>query len=109
MPSYDELAVRNLWPDFKDDEKLKPYFPSKLPKDRFPSRDYFYTIVNTVYPGYLQELIGGATKKRINEGSSSKGPQAIEVSEEWFKALTALPVISVSNNLKPEMKTNDMI
>jgi len=53
VPHYDELSVRTLWPELKKDPKFMLYFPSIFPKDKGPPREYFFNILNTLYPEYL--------------------------------------------------------
>ena len=51
---FEELSVKNLWKDLKDDEAFNVYFQDKYPKDKGPCRVYFFNILNTVYPDYLK-------------------------------------------------------
>ena len=53
VPHYDELSVRRLWPEMRKDADFLSFFPSKYPKDKGPPRDYFFNILNTLYPEYL--------------------------------------------------------
>ena len=57
VPLYDELSVINIWPMMKEDEIFMSYFPSKMPKGRVPDREYFFNILNTFQPSYLQTLL----------------------------------------------------
>jgi len=57
VPAYDELSVKNLWPDMKTDKVFMKYFPEVLPKDRLPSREYFFNVLHTCQPEYVQALI----------------------------------------------------
>ena len=50
VPKYDELAVKSVMGQLKEDVKFQLYFPSKLPKGRIPDRTYFYNVLNTIYP-----------------------------------------------------------
>ena len=54
VPHYDELSVKNLWPDLKNDPAFTQYFADQYPKDKGPPREYFFNILNTLYPDYLQ-------------------------------------------------------
>ena len=38
VPHYDELSVRNIWPEFKKDPTFASFFPSKWAKDKGPPR-----------------------------------------------------------------------
>ena len=54
VPLYDELSVIKLWPMMQSDETFMRYFPSKMAKGRVPDRDYFFNLLNTFQPNYLQ-------------------------------------------------------
>ena len=61
---YDELSVRNLWPTAKEQPEIMKYFPDTMPKGRFPDRDYFFNIMNTLNENYVQQLIKHANDVR---------------------------------------------
>ena len=65
VPKFDELSVKNIYPLFKKDQSFMVYFPDVFPKDRWPHREYFFTVLNTVYPEYLAKLITHANKMRF--------------------------------------------
>ena len=54
VPHYDELAVKHIWPQFAKDDTLAKYFPDAFAKDKGPSREYFFNVLNTIYPDYLK-------------------------------------------------------
>ena len=62
VPNYDELSVKNLWPHMQRIDEFMKYFPDKIPKGRVPSREYFFNVMNTINPGYVQQLIKHATE-----------------------------------------------
>ena len=45
----------------KKDAEFCSYFPSKFPKDKGPSREYFFNILNTLQPEYLAKLMAHAS------------------------------------------------
>ena len=65
VPQYDELSVKALWPEVKKDADFLQYFPSVYPKDKGPPRDYFFNIMNTKMPDYLQQILDHANKQRM--------------------------------------------
>ena len=71
VPHYDELSVKRLWPEFKKDPEFLQYFPSKYPKDKGPPRDYFFNILNTLYPDYLQQVMAHANEQRMAAGAEN--------------------------------------
>ena len=53
VPQYDELSVKNLWGGFKEDKAFMQYFPEKYPDGKGPARAFFFNVMNTLYPEYL--------------------------------------------------------
>ena len=94
VPLFDELSVINIWPMTKEDKQLMKYFPQKLPKGRVPAREYFFNILNTLYPGYVQEIIRHANAQRNSVSNDAQARETIEVSDKWWDALNAVPFIS---------------
>ena len=42
VPRYDELSVKNIYPQFKKDPIIMNYFPDHYPANKGPPRDYFF-------------------------------------------------------------------
>ena len=93
-PHYDELAVKHIAHQLKDDVPFNRYFPDKLPKGRTMDRTYFWNILNTVRPDYAADLIKFAHEQRHSVNGAKMQNQVIEVNEEWHEKLLALPFIS---------------
>ena len=91
---YDELSVRNLWPEMKKDAAFMQYFPEKFPKDKGPSREYFFDILNILYPEYLAKIMGHAARERMMPDADANKKEAIEISEYWAEQLKAMPYTS---------------
>lgn len=73
VPHFDELSVRTLWPQLQKDKAFTQYFPTAFPKDKGPPREYFFNILNTLYPEYLQQIMAHASKQRMSaEGEDNK-------------------------------------
>ena len=53
MPNYDELSVKQLWPQVQENGEFMLYFPRKFPKGHLPDRAYFFNIMNTMMEGYV--------------------------------------------------------
>ena len=94
VPLYDELSVINIWPMMKQDKKFMLFFPSKMAKGRVPDREYFFNILNTIQPAYLQSLINHANEQRNSVVNNAIAKEAIEVSDDWWNALNMVPFIS---------------
>ena len=94
VPLFDELSVIKIWPMTKEDIQFMKYFPQKLPKGRVPDREYFFNILNTLYPLYVQEIIRHANDQRNSVANDAQARETIEVSDKWWEALNAVPFIS---------------
>ena len=46
-----------MWNDLKGDKSFNIYFQDEYPKDRMPNRKYFFDILNSVYPEYLEQVM----------------------------------------------------
>ena len=66
VPHYDELSVKTLWPEFKKDAAFCAYFPAIFPKGKGPPREYFFNILNTIYPEYLGQVMQHANEQRMS-------------------------------------------
>jgi len=94
VPQYDELSVRNLWPEMKKDAHFLSFFPTKYPKDKGPPRDYFFDVLNTLYPEYLQQLMANANEARMAAGGPGQQSESIKISQFWEEELKAMPYLS---------------
>ena len=45
VPAYDELSVKQLWPQLSGEIGFMAYMPDKLPKGRLPDRTYFFNVL----------------------------------------------------------------
>ena len=100
VPQYDELSVRRLWPEMKKDAEFLSFFPTKYPKDKGPPRDYFFNILNTLYPEYLSQLMAHANEARMTAGGLGQQNESIKISQFWEKELKALPYLSCKSTGK---------
>ena len=94
VPHYDEISVKALWPEVKKDPIVMSYFPAVYPKGRGPPRDYFFNIVSTKLPDYLQQLLDHANKQRMSAEGQDKQTEAIKISQYWEEQLKAMPYLS---------------
>ena len=78
----------------KNDMEMKQYLPDEYYKKLTPDRTFFFNTVNTFYPGFLQALITGAQKQRVDVQSTEEAKQTIEATDEWVSNLSAIPFFS---------------
>jgi hypothetical protein len=53
VPIYEELSVKKVLDMVKNESEIITYLPDELLTKKIPERDYFFNILNTVYPGFL--------------------------------------------------------
>ena len=94
VPGYDELSVKSLWPEFKKDANFCSYFPAVFPKGKGPPRDYFFNILNTMYPEYLKQVMQHANEQRMSADAEGNRAQSIAMTEFWANELKSMPFLS---------------
>ena len=94
VPRYDELSVKKFWPLMQPDAAFMQYMPDPTPDGRLPEREYFWNVLHTVQAEYVQRLIQHANEQRMTAQEGGDGADAIEISEEWWNKLNALPFVS---------------
>ena len=94
VPKYDELSVSNVMETLKHDENLLLYLPDNMPKGKTPDREYFFNVLNTLYPEYVQKMIKKSQENRMSAASSAHEDGVVHVSDEWWKKLNANPYFS---------------
>ncbi len=65
VPKLDEMGVKQMLPIVAEDEAIKAYFPDEFFGNTLPNRQFFFNIINTMYPGYLDQLLQNANKQRM--------------------------------------------
>ena len=94
VPKFDELGVNHIFPKFKADAEVMQYLQDAYAKGRFPDRTYFYTVLNTVHPEYVSNLIAHANKARYSAEAQANEQMTVAVSQEWWEQLNSMPFIS---------------
>ena len=94
VPRYDELSVKALWPTLAKDATFLQYFPDNFAENKGPSRSYFFDILNTVHPDYLEKCMDHANKQRMSATGEAQADQQIHVSQAWQERLNAMPYLS---------------
>ena len=94
VPHYDELAVKRLYPQFKDDKLMMQYFPDKYAAGKCAPRDYFFDVLNTIHPEYLMNVMAHADKQRFSVEGEAQAAQSIQISQFWEDELKSMPYLS---------------
>ena len=75
------------------------YFPDKFPVGKGPPRQYFFDILNTVYPDYLKRVMSHANDQRMAASSQNMKEQSIEISQFWEEELRSMPYLSCKSSI----------
>ena len=86
-PRYDEISVGNLYEKCLKLDGMADYFPDEYPKGKQCSREYFFTVLHTLYPDETREMILKAKKLRIPGDSDETVAETIVIDEEWKQQL----------------------
>ena len=74
VPHWEELSVRRLWADLKDDGAFNAYFQEKYADQKVPNWEYFFNILNTVYLEYLKSIVDHAREQRYTVAGEDVKP-----------------------------------
>ena len=94
VPKLDELGIKNMLEMVKGDPMVRQYLPDEYFKKLTPDRAFFFNTINTIYNGFIPELITGAQKQRCEETKKGESEQVIEANDEWLTNLSAIPFYS---------------
>jgi len=70
------------------------YFPATFPKDKDPPRQYFFDVLNTVYPDYLRQIMVHANNERMAADTDLNKTSSIAISQFWEEELKSMPYLS---------------
>ena len=70
------------------------YFQDEYPKDKVPNHDYFFNILNTIYPEYTKQITENAANQRFTTDGIEAKKEAIKVTDEIWEELQAMPHVS---------------
>ena len=62
---WSELAIKNIWPLVKDNQKLAKYLPvDEMELGRYPDREWFWKVLATTLPDYAEKIHDQVTEGR---------------------------------------------
>ena len=91
VPKWDELSVKQLWPKMKVIERFMHYMPDRLPKNILPDREYFFNIMNSINPDYVQKAIQHAAAQRNSVTEQNAESESILLSANMHALLQEKP------------------
>ena len=95
-PCYDEISVKNLYGPCLELPGMAEYFPDAYPKSKACSREYFFSILNTLHPEYTQRLIRKSKSCRFSLDAEHVQKEAILIDPQWEEELREFPQFSRS-------------
>lgn len=97
VPQYPELALSQVFELMKSDAALVTYLDWYDDSRDFPERWYFYNVLATLYPDYLDHLIKRQTQLRVDANViETEQQQLVTIRPEVLEALSS----SVSSSSK---------
>ena len=94
VPKLQELSLKSLGASLAGDERLAQYLPDKWQEKGKLDRVWVFNVINSVYPGYLEQVIGHAQRQRQQADGEEEAKETITVSEEWRRRLAETTFIS---------------
>ena len=76
-----------MWVDLSSDKTFNVHFQDKYQDAKGPNREFFFNILNTVYPDYLAQVMAHASKQRFAADGEMNKTQSIKVTDEWINEL----------------------
>ncbi len=100
MPHFEELSVKNLYDDAMKDELIKDYLPElEMNSNRFPEREFFFGILNSLRPEYVKKIIEDANKVRYEVDVKDPQKDFIMLDEDWYQELIKYPYFSSNDDM----------
>ena len=100
VPLYDELSVKQLLPKVESNSNLMKFMPDKLPKGKTINREYFFNVMNSLYPDLVKKMIAHAHKLRFESGQEDNRAEEVMVSDKMWGELNSMPFSSCKSTLQ---------
>ena len=98
VPKLEELSTKKMVEQMRDDKDIRLYLPDEYFDKKIPHREFFYNILNTHYPQYVDNLIVFAQKQRTTLSAEHRQEETIEIHEDWIEKLSEVPFYSKVSN-----------
>ena len=100
--SWPEWAVKNIWPQVQDIEKLHKYMPDSLWEKKWPDREFFWSLIQKLIPEwtnqYHQKVVDSRRDKKVKPPKDKK---FVAVTIKWLEKLELHDYHSRSKQLIP--------
>ena len=88
---FPEVSVKKLFDEFSQRPEMKIYLPDKMAKGTQMDKQYFFTIVNTLFNEELQAIIKHASVQRNDIAEKEQKDEAIIMSNEMADLMFKFP------------------
>ena len=80
-----------FWESVDSDADVLKYLPDRGSMEKELDREFAYTILNTLRPGFLKEVVDHAVSLRQTTISTKLTPDTISIRDDVLEALAACP------------------
>ena len=88
VPNWPQLAVKHVYEPAKLLPNVSDYLPDPTGKEeeRLPERDFFWKVLYTLHPDYVDDIVKQAkNKKKSKDENLQEQKWALGVSREWME------------------------
>jgi hypothetical protein len=93
-PTFDEIAVVNLYKEVIASPGMAELFPDHYPKGRQCCRAYMFNCWNTLHPETVSKVIKHAFDQRFSTENDKIKANSIKITETWREELDKMPFVS---------------
>ena len=80
---------------------MKDYFPDEYPKGRKCAREYFFTVLASLHPEYIGDLLLKCKKDWLGVDQGQSNKEAVVMCTEWERQLKEFPGFDSKSLLSP--------
>ena len=95
MPHFDELSASKISELVRDDASVRLHMKDEWASGKQThSREWFFNVLNTIHPGFLDQLIEHASNTRHGKVQEEQKADTILCTDHWAAELMANPYYS---------------
>ena len=98
VPPYEELSVKAIFAQVKGDEEILQYLNYYPDVKELPEHGFFYSVLGTLHPNYVVNLINAANRKRNKKDTEDSRPEQIAITQDILEMLEDEPYLSSKDN-----------
>ena len=95
VPVWEEMGIKRVWPEAARITEFLMYFPDGWTATHKTERKFFYGILSTLAPNFVQAMVNEARQLRHNHRISRQMPvRQMNISSQWADLLLREPFVS---------------